>query len=230
MAKRTDGSNALELARRKLAKAQIELHEAQEKRTRTMAKGERDVEQTRLKAERRLAKATQRVERRAALAARAETHLISLSNPPNNAELRPTVTGTRPDNSLTLGATDNLRPQARPEPQDGAVSRPPVSTSTEVIVPDSQGVNDSNKLVIASSSQDLKHPTLRDREHRALVALASLGTEGATSRDWRRRVAMPETTFLRARRALSELGMVALAPQGAHADRYVVTDMGKTAL
>jgi hypothetical protein len=70
----------LEQARRRLAKAQLDLHFAQEQRISAMAQGERDVQEAQKRADRRSKKATERLEKRAGAVARAEAQLITLTD------------------------------------------------------------------------------------------------------------------------------------------------------
>ncbi len=78
MAKRS--KDPLEQARRNLAKAQIDLHFAQEHRMSAMAQGEREVQEVQKRADRRSRKATERLEKRAGAVARAEAQLITLTD------------------------------------------------------------------------------------------------------------------------------------------------------
>jgi len=77
MAKKSKGKDAVEKARRRLAKAQLKLHGAQEKRSQVMASGERDVEAARERAAASLARATERVEQRSGDVAQAEAKLLT---------------------------------------------------------------------------------------------------------------------------------------------------------
>lgn len=79
MAKRKSSKELETKTRRKLAKAQADLRQAQEQRSLAMSRGEQDVERARLRAEQRLAKATMRVERRAGAVTRLEARLHSLA-------------------------------------------------------------------------------------------------------------------------------------------------------
>lgn len=80
-----------EKARRDLAKAQLLLHSAQEKRAQAITRGERAVERARQRAARWLEKATERVERRAGATARAEARLIALSHSDTAQQLPPPI-------------------------------------------------------------------------------------------------------------------------------------------
>jgi hypothetical protein len=78
MAKRS--KDPLEQARRKLAKAQLDLHFAQEQRLAAMAQGERELQEAQKRSDRRTKKATERLEKRAGAVARAEAQLITLTD------------------------------------------------------------------------------------------------------------------------------------------------------
>jgi hypothetical protein len=73
----------VEDAQQKMAKAQLDLLIAQEKRTNAIARGEREVQEAQEKAVRRERKATERVERRAGALTRAEAWLHSVTNSGN---------------------------------------------------------------------------------------------------------------------------------------------------
>lgn len=80
-------------AKRKLAKAQLELHIAQEKLVQARARGKQEVEQARLRAARWSTKAAQQVERSADAVTRAEMRLHALQRSPREEPLesRPAV-------------------------------------------------------------------------------------------------------------------------------------------
>lgn len=71
--------NRIEKLQQRLAKAQVKLHEAQERRTQAISKGEQDLEKTRQKVAQRVSRATAEVERRVAAVSRAESELIQLT-------------------------------------------------------------------------------------------------------------------------------------------------------
>lgn len=118
MGKKTDKRDAEDKARRKLAKAQLQMQVAQEKRRQAMTRGEHEIEQARLRAAKWLEKATRRVEQSAAAVAKAEasvaqaeTGRTSTDAPPSPAaaanalqqEVRPAH--ERPDESLNAAET-----------------------------------------------------------------------------------------------------------------------------
>jgi hypothetical protein len=86
MAKQSGKQDPEDEARRKLAKAQLKLHVAEEEHAQTRERGKQEVEKARLRAGKRLAKAAQRVERRAQAVARAEARLLSLSGAERDGE------------------------------------------------------------------------------------------------------------------------------------------------
>jgi hypothetical protein len=72
----------------------------------------------------------------------------------------------------------------------------------------------------SEAAVDVSEPTLRSREQRALDALRSVyGADGATATEWQTATKMSEATFLRARKALIDRGLVIRdsdARRGAH--------------
>lgn len=94
MAKRRKKVDPVEEARQRVAKAQLELFLAQEKRADAIARGEQEIQTAREKAERWERKATERVERRAGALSRAEAWLYTASEgraaptPPIESETR----------------------------------------------------------------------------------------------------------------------------------------------
>jgi hypothetical protein len=77
------------------------------------------------------------------------------------------------------------------------------------------------------ANTDPPQPALRSREQRALDALRSVyGTDGATATEWQVAAKMTEATFLRARKELTERGLVVRdsdARRGAH---YIIQEQG----
>lgn len=82
-------------ARRRLARAQLDLHAAQEKRAQAITRAESEVEQAKQRGNKWIAKATERVERRAGALARAEARLLSVSAPRHPARRAATETAGR---------------------------------------------------------------------------------------------------------------------------------------
>jgi hypothetical protein len=79
MAKRRKKIDPVEEARQAVAKAQLDLFVAQEKRADAIARGEQEIQAAQEKAVRRERKATERVERRAGALSRAEAWLYTVS-------------------------------------------------------------------------------------------------------------------------------------------------------
>jgi hypothetical protein len=104
MGKKTDKRDAEDRARRKLAKAQLQMQIAQEKRRQAMTRGEHEIEQARLRAAKWLEKATRRVEQSAAAVAKAEAGVAQ-------AETGGTA-ATMP--SSPVAAVDVLQQEVRP--------------------------------------------------------------------------------------------------------------------
>jgi hypothetical protein len=92
MAKRRKKIDPVDEARQRVAKAQLELFVAQEKRANAIARGEQEIQEARDRAERRERKATERVERRAGALSRAEAYLYTVTD----GSSRPTPLG-RPE-------------------------------------------------------------------------------------------------------------------------------------
>jgi hypothetical protein len=164
MAKDASKKDPTEKARRKLAKAQMELSVAEEEHAQARVRGKQEIEQARLRAAKWLTKTAKRVDRRAAAVAKAEDRLAALT-----------------------AAPDDPIPNSG-EPSDLTGDKPPL--------------------------------ILRTREQQALDALSSVyGPDGATSTEWQAAANMSEATFLRARKELTERGLVVRqgdARRGAH--------------
>jgi hypothetical protein len=79
MAKRRKKIDPVEEARQRVAKAQLDLFVAQEKRANAIARGEQEIQAVQERAVRRERKATERVERRAGALSRAEAWLYTVS-------------------------------------------------------------------------------------------------------------------------------------------------------
>lgn len=137
--KKTSG---LEKAQQKLAKAQLGLHVAQEKRAQAITWGEHEIERARQRAAARETRATTRVEKRASAVARAEAAVLALTEknraPRKTAAQAPaTVGGTDTPQS----AADTLEREA-PKPQSGPIVVPEsveiiTGRDTETLDPDS---------------------------------------------------------------------------------------------
>lgn len=78
MTKERDQETPLEKARRKVARAQLKLHVAQEEAAQARESGKQEIEQARLRAAKMLAKAAERVERRSQKLVSAEERLRSV--------------------------------------------------------------------------------------------------------------------------------------------------------
>jgi hypothetical protein len=80
MAKKVGKKNRERKAKRRLAKAQLEFHIAQEKLVQARARGKQEVEQARLRAARWSTRAAQQVERAAESVSRAEERLFGIQS------------------------------------------------------------------------------------------------------------------------------------------------------
>jgi hypothetical protein len=167
MAKEAAKKDPSEKARRKLAKAQLELSVAQEEHAQARVRGKQEVEQARLRAAKWLTKTGKRVDRRAAAVVKAEERLAQLLATPE---------------------------EAAPQSDDVQVAAP-----------------------------EAPKPALRLREQQALDALSSLyGAEGATATEWQAATKMSEATFLRARKELTDRGLVVRNGDARRGARYRV--------
>jgi hypothetical protein len=81
MAKKSKDGSRSDRVRRELARAQADLHTAQDERRLAMVRGEQAVEKARQRAARWLEKATRRVERRAAAVSQIEVRLAATAPP-----------------------------------------------------------------------------------------------------------------------------------------------------
>jgi tRNA U34 5-carboxymethylaminomethyl modifying enzyme MnmG/GidA len=81
MSKRSGKKDREDTARRRLVKAQLELHTAQEKRAQAIAKADHEVDRAKQRGNKWVAKATERVERRAGAMAQAEAHMLATTAP-----------------------------------------------------------------------------------------------------------------------------------------------------
>jgi hypothetical protein len=167
MAKDAAKKDPSEKARRKLAKAQLELNVAEEEHAQARVRGKQEVEQARLRAAKWLTKTGKRVDRRGAAVAKAEDRLAKL-----------------------LAAPEEPAPPSNDEPVSAA---------------------------------DAPRPALRVREQQALDALSSVyGADGATATEWQAAAKMSEATFLRARKELTDRGLVVRNGDARRGARYRV--------
>jgi hypothetical protein len=169
MAKDTSKKDPSDRARRKLAKAQMELSVAEEEHAQARVRGKQEVEQARLRAAKWLTKTGKRVDRRVAVVAKAEDRLATLATAPEE-----------------------------PSPQSG---------------------------VLPVAAGDAPKPALRTREQQALDALRSVyGADGATATEWQAAAKMSEATFLRARKELTNRGLVVRSGNARRGARYTVQE------
>jgi tRNA U34 5-carboxymethylaminomethyl modifying enzyme MnmG/GidA len=81
MSKHSGKKDREDKARRRLVRAQLGLHAAQEKRAHAITRAEQEIEQARQRGSKWVAAATERVERRSGAMARAEAHLLAMTAP-----------------------------------------------------------------------------------------------------------------------------------------------------
>lgn len=139
MAKKSKGSKALARAQQKLARAQLALHVAQEKRAQAITRGEHEIERVRQHAAAREQKATTRVEKRAAGVARAEADLFTLTTKQGssrrNGVSKPEAVGSATDSRVTIPARIEVdTPEASAEL---LTQEMPPADAGPIIVPDS---------------------------------------------------------------------------------------------
>jgi tRNA U34 5-carboxymethylaminomethyl modifying enzyme MnmG/GidA len=92
MSKHSGKKDREDKARRRLVKAQLELHSAQEQRAEAIAKADHEVERAKQRGSKWVAKATERVERSAGAMAQAEANLLATTapkHPPRQPASRP---------------------------------------------------------------------------------------------------------------------------------------------
>jgi hypothetical protein len=148
MPKQSGKKDRVEKAQRRLAKAQIELHAAQEKRAQAITRGEHEIEEARQRAAAWVARATERVEKRAGAVARAEARLAAVTSPRRPDPLPLIMPGTRtevpraeiidPATAATLVERREEEAGRREEPSSLIVPE-----SVEIQTSDSAGTNES---------------------------------------------------------------------------------------
>lgn len=126
---------ALEKAQQKLAKAQLALQVAQEKRAQAISKGEHEIERARQRAAARETKATTRVEKRATAEARAEATVLKLADKQETPHEGPGTVSP-----ATVGGTMTPRAAA-----DTLERETPQSNSGPIVVPESVEVITGNE-------------------------------------------------------------------------------------
>src|SRR5947209_11120530 len=99
MGKHSGKKDREDRARRRLVKAQLDLHMAQEKRAHAIARAEHELERAKQRGNKWVANATERVERRAGAMAQAEAHLLAVTTPRRPGA--PPVVSTAPDTALS---------------------------------------------------------------------------------------------------------------------------------
>ena len=111
MSKHSGKKDREDKARRRLVKAQLGLHSAQEKRALAISRAEHEVEQAKLRGNKWVAAATERVERRAGAMAQAEAHLLAVTAPkypaaPPAATAPADAASPAPSLTLTVASPD----------------------------------------------------------------------------------------------------------------------------
>lgn len=111
MSKHSGKKDREDKARRRLVKAQLGLHAAQEKRAHAITRAEQEVERAKQRGTNWVASATERVERRAGAMARAEAHLLAITAPkrpesPPTAVAPPSSVAPEPGLTLTVFSPD----------------------------------------------------------------------------------------------------------------------------
>jgi hypothetical protein len=221
MAKRKQEKDQEAAARRKLADAQARLVSAQEKRNRALQEGEAEIERIRHRVARRLEKVTQEVEQRAGKVARAEARLAAVqrrsTSPPFTSATALTAGGTA-DLLIELGAGTVDSPTEAAE----RVEEYQIAAITEELT---APVLTALELVAGEPEQFATAPAPDRYERMLLETLRDGFAEGATFTEWLAATPISKRTFLRARKALLDTGLVTRdgASQGA---RYTVSPAG----
>ena len=153
MGKHSGKKDREDKARRRLLKAQIDLHTSQEKRARAITRAEQELERAKQRGSKWVANATERVERRAGAMAQAEAHLLSITAPkrpePTRAASTPDTASAQPSPTLTVSsasiAADVLeRRESEVEAQRDA--RPlTIPDSTSIESPSSSNGSDTSE-------------------------------------------------------------------------------------
>lgn len=198
MAKKSRKIDAEKAARLKLADAQAKLQSAQERRSRTITKGDMEIEATRERVAKRVEKATREVERRASRVARAEARLMAQQE-----------RNRKPALATHLPST--------PQQTIDALERAGSTLDEETGRPN-PGID--NGLVTATVVEDVAEPS--GAQGRALATLReTYGATGATFTEWLTASGISRKTFMQARKALVDRGLVSRSGSGQGA-RYFV--------
>jgi hypothetical protein len=128
--KRVGKRDPEERARRKLAKAQLDLQVAEEKHMQARARGKQEIEKARLRAQRWQAKASQRVEARAGVLTKAEDRLLSFTAPKVEQPAR--KSGSRKGPAASAGEVSS--PEAAAHVLEQAESKRDADESSGIIV------------------------------------------------------------------------------------------------
>jgi tRNA U34 5-carboxymethylaminomethyl modifying enzyme MnmG/GidA len=145
-------------ARRRLVKAQLELHTAQEKRARAITQAEHEIERTKQRSNKWVAKATERVERRAGAMARAEARLLATTAPRHPARppaaqpeaARPTDNASAASTKLTVSSPAAAANLLERKEAEVAAQR----DSSPIVVPESVEIEAPNASNGSEASEE----------------------------------------------------------------------------
>jgi hypothetical protein len=109
MSKHSGKKDREDKARRRLVKAQLDLHAAQEKRAHAITRAEHEMERAKQRGSKWVANATERVERRSGAMAQAEAHLLAITSPkhprsPRMEDVPPQTTAPSHGPELTVSS------------------------------------------------------------------------------------------------------------------------------
>src|SRR5947209_20291035 len=102
MGKHSGKKDREDRARRRLVKAQLDLHMAQEKRAHAISRAEHELERAKQRGSKWVANATERVERRAGAMAQAEAHLLAITTPKHHERAPAKDTAPDKDSSQSI--------------------------------------------------------------------------------------------------------------------------------
>lgn len=145
--RRVDKRDPEERARRKLAKAQLDLQVAEEKHMQARARGKQEIEKARLRAQRWQAKASQRVEARAGVLTKAEDRLLSFTAP--KVEKPSTNSGSRKGSEASVAEVSS--PEAAAQVLEQAENKRDADENSGLIV--QEGVLNASEVAQGDKGQ-----------------------------------------------------------------------------
>jgi hypothetical protein len=158
MSKRSGKRDREDKARRRLVKAQLELHVAQEKRAQAITRSEHEVERARQRGNKWVAKATERVERRAGEMAQAEARLLATTAPKLPARVPLSPGESAGSHRVPVGETPQLT-VAGPTAAADLLERQEAEAAAQrdgsaIVVPDSVEIDAPNATNGSEASEE----------------------------------------------------------------------------